>query len=626
MSMSSERSDVPKSDRKSILSFFQNPSIDRKKSEKQMSSEEVRANVINDDKGKSMSNDVEITTISDSESEQEQENPSESTGVHKKVNLVTGSNEVDIIKHIDLQKKAEIETDVGNGNQVKKEEKSKNNEANDSSKEEKAKQKREALQKERDAKLKLKEEDKKQKELQRKKEKLEREKRLQEEKKKREEKAEEVKRKREEVRLLKEAEKLKREEERLAVKRKREEEKKAKERAQSRIGNFFKKVNDSGTMISSKTDYEKQFLKFYATEGVHLSTSPQLSSDDLKESIKKLDLFLNSRLEDNTEDINQWLDKRTKRRGYKVKNTAVNLLQQMTTKEKGDDALQAMLSLVPTKYIKFYENVRPPYMGTYSKDIIIPANNPFTTEGTGYSYDYDSDLEWVNEEDEEGGEIDDLESGEEDEEEEDDEASEGEFDEFLDSEDKHETKKKKFIGPLIPIVHLRNDIDKLEEDDKTYFEQLSIEFLLDPTAYPIDPLATPSIIANMNNNQYSNTSEAIDNNTSPLKRPSTALEDGDITGTSTPGSSPDKKKQKHLITETKALLKLFDNLQDSTFSLATVTEIVQKHIPNYNKQIIKNTVKEYAVRSTGKGDTPRKWSIKDMSAWNELRSKLDKKE
>ena len=239
-------------------------------------------------------------------------------------------------------------------------------------------------------------------------------------------------------------------------------------------------------------------------------------------------------------------------------------------------------------------------MGTYSKDIILPVDNPFSTRDTGYNYDYDSDLEWVNEEEEEvEGGVENLESGEEDEDDDEEEASEGEFDGFLDAEDNGDQSgsgKKRFIGPLIPTVCLRKNQDQMEEDDKQYFNMVAVQCLIEEQPFPIEP------------NQY--VKPQVEN----VKKISTDSQPQDA---SSPSVSPEKKS-KSLISEPKDLLKLFDEIQDSTFSLGTVTEIAQKNLPLYSKQMIKNTVKEYAVKTTW--GTSRKWAIKDPQHWEKLRS------
>lgn len=437
------------------------------------------------------------------------------------------------------------------------------------------------------------------------------------EKQKAKEQREEEKRKRDEAKLKakqeRESERAKKEEEKIKKEEQKRKEEEAKERSQSRIASFFKKVSDSGKQESTKSDYESSFLPFYTRDGVITPATSLLTKDELKQKMNEIDTMLrNSNYHENIEETKSWLSSRYTARNKGVTYKAVTLLQQMTAKDKSDEELQTLLSLVPQKYIKFYENVRPPYIGTYSKETKLPIDNPFSTEGTDYNYAYDSDLEWANEEeDADGAGVDNLESGEEDEEEEDeDDGSENEFDGFLDNEESNNggNGKKKFIGPLIPTVLLRSNIDAYDEDDKHYFYLTSAESLVSDIPLPIDPhqkIRTSGTLKSSTNN-------------SPTKR---SLDDinGDTINSL---GSPEKKKAKALITDPKDLLKLFDEIQDSTFSLGTVTEISQKSLPNYNKQIIKNTVKEYAIRGSGKGDTPRKWQIKDVPHWEQLRSSI----
>ena len=107
------------------------------------------------------------------------------------------------------------------------------------------------------------------------------------------------------------------------------------------------------------------------------------------------------------------------------------------------------LKSVPRKYIRFCEDVRPPYNGTYTK-IISPlkisrlSRNPFSRQRPDTNYDYDSEAEW--EEPEEG---EDLVS---EDEEPDVDEEEDEMDGFLDDEDAQDAKPKRraLLGDLEP--------------------------------------------------------------------------------------------------------------------------------------------------------------------------------
>ena len=448
------------------------------------------------------------------------------------------------------------------------------------------KQKREKQKQEREAK-KLQEREERERRKQQEKEERERKKR--QEREDRERKKQQEKEEKEQERLRKEEDKRKKEEE----KRKKEEEKRkkeeAKERTQSRIGNFFKKASSKQTDEVEVSDFEKYFLPFYVKSGVVMVNSyNSTTSEDLESKVKDIDQLLES---NDTSSSIEWLHSHNQKHGYEIKMTAVEVLQTMTAKKKSDEELSKLLDKVPQKFIKFYENVRPPYVGTFSKKLTLPRDNPFSTEGTGFDYGYDSDLDWVNEEEEEGG-VDDLENDDEDEEEEQDDEDDGEneMDGFLDKDDDETgVSRKKFVGPLIPTIKLRKDLSTLDEESQKYFALVSVECLYQDAEFPVDPFK-------------------------PLNK-RFATETPDQPEQKSSSTTPNKKT-KSLITEPQDIVKLLEQVHDSTFSLSTITEIVQKHLPQYKKDTIKNSIKEYAAKST-KGD--RKWQVKDMESWEELK-------
>ena len=109
-----------------------------------------------------------------------------------------------------------------------------------------------------------------------------------------------------------------------------------------------------------------------------------------------------------------------------------------------------ILRAVPVKYLKYAEDVRPPYIGTYTK---VPAGhsiaklcrNPFTRALPAINYDYDSEAEW--EEPEEGEDLDS--EGEEEGDEDDEEDMEG----FLDDGDAENNgpKRRHIMGDIEPV-------------------------------------------------------------------------------------------------------------------------------------------------------------------------------
>lgn len=103
---------------------------------------------------------------------------------------------------------------------------------------------------------------------------------------------------------------------------------------------------------------------------------------------------------------------------------------------------------LPIKYLKFKEDVRPPWIGTYSKapkenKFATLCRNPFQRGLPQVNYDYDSEVEW--EEPEEGEEL--NSEGEEDDDDDDDD-----MEEFLDDEAAEALpKRKQLVGDLEPI-------------------------------------------------------------------------------------------------------------------------------------------------------------------------------
>ena len=113
-----------------------------------------------------------------------------------------------------------------------------------------------------------------------------------------------------------------------------------------------------------------------------------------------------------------------------------------------------VLQAVSIKFLKYAEDVRPPYIGTYSKvteesAIRRLSRNPFARALPATNYDYDSEAEW--EEPEEG---EDLDSEGEEEVGDDDEGDD--MEEFLDDEGAEEngpngSKRRHLMGDVLPV-------------------------------------------------------------------------------------------------------------------------------------------------------------------------------
>jgi len=220
-------------------------------------------------------------------------------------------------------------------------------------------------------------------------------------------------------------------------------------------------------------DYEKLFPSFFVKAHTRLALWNRFSQDEgvKGDTSVKLDRFLGQddsssvanttsalRTEFDLKLLNTHLRRRQSRRGAqlpvkeivaRLNGTAKNPID--LTDPAAHQVVQNpihMLKAIPTKFLKFAEDVRPPYIGTYTKvsegNITTKlSRNPFVRALPSTDYDYDSEAEW--EEPEEGEDLDS--EGEEEVEEDDGEDMEG----FLDDRDADEVKKRRpIIGDLEP--------------------------------------------------------------------------------------------------------------------------------------------------------------------------------
>ena len=138
---------------------------------------------------------------------------------------------------------------------------------------------------------------------------------------------------------------------------------------------------------------------------------------------------------------------------------------------KGKKPLDVLQTL-PIKYLKYREDVRPPWIGTFTKkpggaNLRRLALHPFTKALTGVNYDYDSEAEW--EEPEEGEDL-----GSEDEEELDDD--DGDMEGFLDDEnDAGVPKRKQILGDLVPQYTQVHWEDPMQESQMAPFGDTTID-------------------------------------------------------------------------------------------------------------------------------------------------------
>ena len=140
-----------------------------------------------------------------------------------------------------------------------------------------------------------------------------------------------------------------------------------------------------------------------------------------------------------------------------INETPVNHIYLNTSSRRGIEQKPVdSLKATSLKYLRFAEDVRPPYIGTYTKlppthSVLRLCRRPFTRALPAMNYDYDSEAEW-----EDPGEGEDLDSEGEEDIENDEEADD--MDGFLDDEDENDgpgmrgARRRHIMGDIQPIA------------------------------------------------------------------------------------------------------------------------------------------------------------------------------
>lgn len=151
---------------------------------------------------------------------------------------------------------------------------------------------------------------------------------------------------------------------------------------------------------------------------------------------------------------------------------------------------QDLLKQVRMKSLKFGEDVRPPYQGTFTRKVPESSaqkisRNPFRRCLPDTNYDYDSEAEW--EEPEEGEELDSEEEEEADDEVDDD--LEGFLDDDGDEDQPVDGKRRLIVGDLEPQASGIRWQESSHTVDPV-LQMYKIETISDTVTFPIDPFST----------------------------------------------------------------------------------------------------------------------------------------
>ena len=316
-----------------------------------------------------------------------------------------------------------------------------------------------------------------------------------------------------------------------------------------------------------------------------------------------------------------------------------------------------MLQKVPMKFLKFQEDVRPPYRGTYTSRPISGmtklARNPLKRDLPDTDYDYDSEAEWIEDEDAE-----DLNSeGEEDDEGvEDGEDMEG----FLDDEGDETANSKRLVlqGDLEPVSTGLCWEDRKKRNTNVKMLPYRMEIIiskfpfvcsstltnmemLDSSLKSIDPFSTsywdrppgtsttnstpmdpPRLPLNAMKSTSSNVNGPNTNTTKPIKpffTPASDLVKSTIPqqqlsqfpahpSSSTAASSKPAKEKKLLPAEDLDNFKR--EVDGSNLSKVGLIEVLKKKFPGRKAPIIKNTLEAVAKR-VGSKEADKRWMLLD---------------
>ncbi|RKP31894.1 hypothetical protein METBISCDRAFT_13055 [Metschnikowia bicuspidata] len=324
--------------------------------------------------------------------------------------------------------------------------------------------------------------------------------------------------------------------------------------------------------------YEADFLPFFQKSNVVMAAGTQLREDELQLRVEQFDKELVSGAVFGPSTVFA-VEFSLPSKSHTTSQALVDALNSPHMTES--TVLQLVINLPPIKYLKFYENSKPPYVGTWCSEehlkIAHAFLDPLDTSVTGYDYAYDSDLDWQDEG--EGEDVDDLEDGEDVEEDGDDD-----MDDFVDNSEL--LRKRGIVGPQ-QSFSIWNDQSTTNAEifDGLKFERLDIN-----VTFPIDPYM-----------DYWGSQTAVSEQPVELKAatiPANTAADGPMILT----------PQKPIIKDQKVIDDLIKFIEkNSDFTIGTLTELAKKEFNIYTKTILKYTIQNVAVYNKKEN----MWKIKE---------------
>lgn len=258
------------------------------------------------------------------------------------------------------------------------------------------------------------------------------------------------------------------------------------------------------TSQSTQSDYQKAFPDFFLQSHTTIAPSHRFERDS--EALRHVRQTIDSFLGPNNSTTHQHLPFRpsevfhmipfTRRRGRQTQSVK-EILQRIQA--AADTSVQPgtqveinhsnnphnLLRKITMKSLKFGEDVRPPYQGTFTRAVPESSakklrRNPYHRGLPDTNYDYDSEAEW--EEPEEGEDLD-------SEEEEESDDGEDDMDGFLDDEEDALAggKRRLIVGDLEPVCSgIRWASDEAPDAE---FQTYQAQTISDAVKFPIDPFS-----------------------------------------------------------------------------------------------------------------------------------------
>ncbi|OQD88131.1 hypothetical protein PENANT_c004G08880 [Penicillium antarcticum] len=461
-----------------------------------------------------------------------------------------------------------------------------------------------------------------------------------EEKRKREAEREEEKKQREEKKKAKEDEKAAKEAAREEEKRKKDEEKVKKARSQMRLNSFFTKPpansapSEQSTTTASpmkpsasndiidemprdqKSDYERVFPTFFLQSHTTVAPPHRFGRDSgaLEHVRQTVDACLNA---DSSAQPRPFRPSEVfnmipfhRKRGRATASVKDIFLQLQKPGEHATHISQTLsngpttrpedlLRKVTMKSLKFGEDIRPPYQGTFTRRVSASSakrlsRNPYYRGLPETDYDYDSEAEW--EEPEEGEELDS------EEEEEGSDGEEDDLDGFLDDEDDApaDGKRRLIVGDLEPVCSgIQWAADGVDPELQVY----RIQTISDAVKLPIDPFST----AYWEKPKPASTAKAAVAGASgraTLNVFRVPVVPGGPVSTALP---PNSKAKRPFPPEQLGEFK--EAVEGNDLSKIGLVEILKKRFPKVSKETLKATIDLVAVR-VGDKEADKKWTCR----------------